>query len=418
MSFKKAIISTVAAAAIATTVSAAEVSLNQKGNYIVMPAYYAISNGNWKTDLRVVNTNTTDAIVAKVVVRSYENSQELLDFPIYLSPGDVWVASLEDAGSGDVHLKCTDDSMIIGGKVVNDTNNTVNQPLFDNCSANGCKQHGYVEVFVVAQEPASDIARRQRVTWNEGTPLGKLAMYNDFMAPGKGHATNWGFPDDKSVYAQTNVSADGAGQEKAMTLMATAVADLVHLSAVDVDLIGTDSTFSGVYGPGAMAYPSELGAALEKTNVYVTFYNDTANETQLLLTQPAKHYLDGNYSNGSPLADQYDNDGVTWFQHIGRNNTENTLQMPTPVPPDFSGGKPVDVNLTTTPCKYELCDIMVSNHMDGFGQGYVDFKLYGEDQNNTNSAVHSLSAIPSVITGVKVGNVAALNMYKPAYQEK
>ncbi len=33
-------------------------------------------------------------MVAKVIIRSYKNSTELLDFLIYLSPADVWTAKL------------------------------------------------------------------------------------------------------------------------------------------------------------------------------------------------------------------------------------------------------------------------------------------------------------------------------------
>jgi hypothetical protein len=72
MSFKKAIVSSVAAAALATSAFAGTgttvVAADQTGDYLLFPAYYANSSG-WKTDLRVVNTNTTRSVVAKVVIR-------------------------------------------------------------------------------------------------------------------------------------------------------------------------------------------------------------------------------------------------------------------------------------------------------------------------------------------------------------
>jgi hypothetical protein len=68
-------------------------SPNSKGDLLLFK-YYVVANGGWETKISVTNTNMAASVVAKVVIRSYKNSAELLDFLIYLSPADVWTAKL------------------------------------------------------------------------------------------------------------------------------------------------------------------------------------------------------------------------------------------------------------------------------------------------------------------------------------
>jgi len=69
------------------------VAPNGKGDLLYYKYYLAADNG-WETKISVTNTSLTASVVAKVVIRSYKNSTELLDFLIYLSPSDVWTAKL------------------------------------------------------------------------------------------------------------------------------------------------------------------------------------------------------------------------------------------------------------------------------------------------------------------------------------
>ena len=119
MSLKKLIVSTVAAATLVTGAIAGDraaginVAADKTGDYLLFPTYYANSLG-WKTDLRVVNTDPDNSVIAKVVLREGENSNEKRDFIIYLSPGDVWSGVVSEE-NGKVQIVSTDDSMIVGG---------------------------------------------------------------------------------------------------------------------------------------------------------------------------------------------------------------------------------------------------------------------------------------------------------------
>jgi hypothetical protein len=77
------------------------VAPNGKGDLLIFPAYFA-TGGQFpiQTEIKIVNSSATHSVVAKVVVRSYVLSQELLDFLIYLSPSDMWIGRLEYGPSG------------------------------------------------------------------------------------------------------------------------------------------------------------------------------------------------------------------------------------------------------------------------------------------------------------------------------
>jgi len=74
-----------------------KVAPNGKGDLMWFKYYVAAPNG-WETKISVTNTAAV-SVVAKVVIRSYKNSTELLDFMIYLSPYDVWTAKIYWDGS-------------------------------------------------------------------------------------------------------------------------------------------------------------------------------------------------------------------------------------------------------------------------------------------------------------------------------
>ncbi|MEI6260743.1 MAG: hypothetical protein WCR46_12660 [Deltaproteobacteria bacterium] len=81
------------------------VAPNGKGDLLVFPVYMAMGGQNpIQTKITVVNTSTTHSVVAKVVVRSFAYSKELLDFLIYLSPTDMWIGTLQFVGNSPVMI--------------------------------------------------------------------------------------------------------------------------------------------------------------------------------------------------------------------------------------------------------------------------------------------------------------------------
>lgn len=78
------------------------------GDALIYPAFF--SNNGFSTDFSVINTSSTEAVVAKVVLYSAVNSNELRDFNIYLSANDVFRATIKDG-----KITSTDGSTVVVG---------------------------------------------------------------------------------------------------------------------------------------------------------------------------------------------------------------------------------------------------------------------------------------------------------------
>jgi hypothetical protein len=89
---------------------AVSVSSDNLGQVLIFP-YYTVRSG-WNTLLGV--TNTSDRVVAvKVRFREAENSRDVFDFDVILSPYDIWTATLSDSATGPV-IYSDDKSCTVG----------------------------------------------------------------------------------------------------------------------------------------------------------------------------------------------------------------------------------------------------------------------------------------------------------------
>lgn len=149
------------------------VAPNGKGDVVIFPAYF--TGSGWETKLVVTNTSLTRSVVAKVIIRSKENSQELRDFFIYLSPADVWTGTLyENSTTGQTHIMSTDDSCISndGTNFASETN-PFDFYLEDAC-AGDTNALGYVTViqgasFAIAPNQPGVAKADIRAAWNAYT---------------------------------------------------------------------------------------------------------------------------------------------------------------------------------------------------------------------------------------------------------
>lgn len=100
--FKKTKIAAVSAAVLGLSSMAAQaVSVNDSGSegQVLIFPYYNVNN-NFVTNYNIINT--TDAYKAvKIRFRESENSNDVLDFNLYLSPYDVFTMQLKSEGIGD-----------------------------------------------------------------------------------------------------------------------------------------------------------------------------------------------------------------------------------------------------------------------------------------------------------------------------
>ena len=141
-----AVISTICATAL--NADTPNISRDGMGDFLIAPLYEA--KGNVCSDVTVFNTNDTNSILAKVAFRERISSQEV-DFPIFLSPGDVWEGKVCQASSGDVILTSNDDSNHPSIKGVLATGKDLTAQSKKAGHKNIDFTKGYVEVYPIAE---------------------------------------------------------------------------------------------------------------------------------------------------------------------------------------------------------------------------------------------------------------------------
>jgi hypothetical protein len=87
-------------------------SVNHTGQLLLAPVYAA--GPGQSTEIRVVNPDLRRAIKAHVTFRSAVSSLDLLNFLIYLSPGDEWIGTVShNAETNLPQIYSTDDSLLV-----------------------------------------------------------------------------------------------------------------------------------------------------------------------------------------------------------------------------------------------------------------------------------------------------------------
>ena len=122
------------------------------GSVLVYP-YYTVNGGNG-TFISVVNT-TNEGKAVKVRFLEAYNSREVLDFNLYLSPFDVWVAAVAPNGAGGASVFTNDNSCTVppipaGGQAFRTfafDGSIGNQPKDGGPTALSRVREGYVELI-------------------------------------------------------------------------------------------------------------------------------------------------------------------------------------------------------------------------------------------------------------------------------
>ncbi|QPR37070.1 cell surface protein [Delftia acidovorans] len=141
------------------------------GHNLVVP-YFSAQNGNM-TVLHLVNTDTVNGKAVKVRFRGAANSDDLMDFQVFLSPQDVWTAAVTQGANGILQLASSDNTCTLpklnsapgatdGAKAANavgyfnGTTARLNPKLSADARAAGSRE-GYVEIFNMADIPSAAV---------------------------------------------------------------------------------------------------------------------------------------------------------------------------------------------------------------------------------------------------------------------
>ena len=155
---KKSILaSSVAAAMFGLCATGAQAAISATstgiGDILIVPYYTAASNN--ATLLSITNTDTANGKAVKVRFRGAVNSDDVLDFQVFLSPTDVWTAMVsKDATTGRAKLTTSDLSCTKPSTLTNSLFQTVrlDNALTATQKANGTLE-GYIEIIGMADIP-------------------------------------------------------------------------------------------------------------------------------------------------------------------------------------------------------------------------------------------------------------------------
>ena len=167
------------------------VAPNGIGHKLVIP-YFNAQEGN-STLINLVNTDSVHGKAVKVRFRSAQNSDDILDFTVFLSPNDVWTARVEQGASGLARLVTTDNSCTAPFNVRSADNRTEVATNFvpDRLNPNATEEQrfawtreGYVEIFTMADivQP-TDALRAARGIDNIGAAITMRRYGPDATSP-------------------------------------------------------------------------------------------------------------------------------------------------------------------------------------------------------------------------------------------
>ncbi len=115
-----------------------------RGHILLVP-YYSAQNGN-TTVINIINTDTLHGKAVKVRFRGAQNSDDVFDFQLYLSPGDVWTGQVQKGSNNGAMLVTPDNSCTIPATVSGQSFIAARLP---GQNIEGTLE-GYVEIFNMA----------------------------------------------------------------------------------------------------------------------------------------------------------------------------------------------------------------------------------------------------------------------------
>ncbi len=154
---KKSILSLAVAGAFVAAAGTANATLELQDDgigHILLVPYFTTQNGN-STLLNIVNTDMVNGKAVKIRFRGGRDSDDIFDFQLFLSPGDVWTANISQSSGGASQLNTSDLSCTLPAASVLNSTPFVTGRLSTTDAANGIgTREGYIEIFNMADIPS------------------------------------------------------------------------------------------------------------------------------------------------------------------------------------------------------------------------------------------------------------------------
>ena len=154
------------------------------GHQLIIP-YYNVQGGN-ATLFNIVNTDLVNGKAVKVRFRGASNSDDVFDFQLYLSPGDVWATTLTKAADGTATLNTIDKSCTLPNLINGQPFVTARLPSFLTAAQKSQQtREGYIEIFNMADiPPLAQDAAGVNVVPATANPLFTAIKHQNGIPPG------------------------------------------------------------------------------------------------------------------------------------------------------------------------------------------------------------------------------------------
>ena len=182
------------------------------GHALVVP-YFTVQGGN-ATVISLVNTDSTNGKAVKVRFRGGANSDDILDFQVYMSPNDVWNGLVsKNAATGIAEFTTSDNTCTLPAFTKGVAQPFITGRLPSYATATEIANHtaeGYVEIFNMADIPPNAVTTTlyQSILHTAGVPRNCAAaalvtatladatneadaVAKGFLAPSTGLFGNW-----------------------------------------------------------------------------------------------------------------------------------------------------------------------------------------------------------------------------------
>ncbi len=365
-------VAVLAALAGVNAAQAVHVNSDGTGQVLVFP-YYTVE-GNLDTYINLVNT-TDDFKAVKVRILESMNSQEVLDFNLYLSPNDHWSAVITEDAAGGAAIQSNDNSCTVPLAISNGAKVPFRKFQYANDSVNGIERtrEGYIEVIEMATVTADvytdailhnqpsgvpddcaslDAAWAPGGSWNDSDGdagvtdvTGGLYGYGVMITVDGG--TNAGY-DAVAVDDWIDPDGDGYFHSAPGDLLPSIASD----AGLEYDVFDEGGVVSGIADTGADAVSATMMQA-SIANDYVLEASINAG-TDWVVTFPTKRFYVNQTPALAPFTESWDTESSTACEEFGLeywNREEGTPVNPID-PNDFSP-QPPDAEIPTFAFCYE-----------------------------------------------------------------
>ncbi|WP_052231333.1 hypothetical protein [Tepidimonas taiwanensis] len=262
--------------------SASTIAVNPNGigHKLVIP--YFTTQGNNATLINIVNTDRTNGKAVKVRFRGAANSDDLYDFQVLLSPGDVWTAALTQGADGRTQLTTSDNSCTRPASV----NGSFLTGRLDPNSTRSLEEQtreGYVEIINMADIPVN-------------TASGSLYMSIKHGSNGK--------PGNCNAAAVTALDDDNLGQASA-TASYTALGLDFPSTGLTADWIIINQATTAAWSGSATAFEARSGGTpAAATTANIVYFPQSGSGVST--TTAGLYSSDPLFINGDVQAAYYD----------------------------------------------------------------------------------------------------------------